>query len=463
MNKLTAIKDKIKDIFNQVKDRIPDFSDLPKLSELPRRFVPMGHDISVSKRSIYLVWYSAGAIFILLIWAAFAELDQTARGIGQVVPSQRVQLIQNLEGGIIEEVPVREGQVIEKNDIVMRIDNESAGSQYREALLRILEHEASIARIEALISDAEVKYPESVLAEPELVKRQDALLRADKAKRNAELDVLALQVEARERELAEQEETKAQSLTSLSLTQKQRDLALPALKAKAYSEIQFLDIEQRLQDTKASLARLEHSIPRAQAEAREAEERLRLRKAEIETEYQIQLNELQIKLLSLRELITAGDDKVRRTEMRSPVRGVIKAIYANTVGGVVAPGATVMEIVPLDDSLIIEAKFSPADIAFLYPGQKAQVRLTAYDFSVYGALEANVEHISADTLQNQQGDTFYKVKERTKNAHLTHEGEDLPIRAGMMAEVDILTGKKTILDYILKPLLKTQQRALRER
>ncbi len=431
--------------------------------KLPLRFEPQGHDKNISSKSVRLVWFSAISVLILLIWAALAEIDQTARGIGQVVPSQRVQLIQNLEGGIIQEVPVREGQIIEKDAVVMRIDNESAGSQYREALIRILEHEASIARLEALINDIDVVYPASVLADPNLIKRQDALLRAATTQRNAELDVLSLQVEARKRELAEREEAKKQSLATLALIEKQRDLALPALKLKAYSEIQFLDIEQRLQETKANLAGLEHSIPRTQAEVQEAEERLRLREAELESQYQEELNQAQMQLLSLRELITAGDDKVRRTEMRSPVRGIIKAIYSSTVGGVVAPGATVMEIVPLDDSLIIEARFNPADIAFLYPGQKATVRLTAYDFSIYGGLEASVEHISADTLENQQGDTFYKVKVRTTHAHLSHAGENLPIMAGMMAEVDILTGKKTILNYLLKPILKAQQRALRER
>ncbi len=426
-------------------------------------FAAQGLDKNVSKNSVRLVWYSAACVLILLIWAAFAEIDKTARGIGQVVPSQRVQLIQNLEGGIIQEVPVREGQIIDKDSIVMRIENESAGSQYREALVRILEHEATIARLEALIADKEVQYPASVMAEPKLITRQNALLRADRTQRNAELDVLALQVEAKKRELAEKKEMKTQSLASLALMQKQVDLALPALKTKAYSELQFLDLQQRLQTIKSDLAALEHSIPRLEAETKEAEERLRLRKAELESEYQLELNEIQIKLLSLRELITAGDDKVRRTEMRSPVRGVVKAIYASTVGGVVAPGATVMEIVPLGDSLIIEAKFSPADIAFLYPGQESQVRLTAYDFSIYGGLKAKVETISADTLENQQGDTFYKVKVRTTDAHLAHGDENLPIMAGMMAEVDILTGKQTILNYLLKPLIKAQQRAFRER
>ncbi len=427
------------------------------------RFVPDPTERDVDKTSVRLVWFSATGVLLLFLWAAVAEIDQTARGLGQVVPSQRVQLVQNLEGGIVQEITVREGQQVEKNAIVMRIDNESADSQYREALVRSLEHEASIARFEALITGAEPQYPPSVMENPDLIHRQNALLHAAREQNTAELHVLALQVESIKRALAEQKEAQKQRRTSLALTEKERSLALPALKARAYAELDFLNIEQRLQALKADLAVFEHSIPRMETAAQEAQERLRLRKAEIQSEYRQRLNEVQVQFLSLRELITAADDKVKRTVMRSPVKGIVKAIYVNTVGGVVAPGVTVMEVVPMDDSFIIEARFSPADIAFLYPGQKALVRITAYDFSVYGGVEGKVENISADTLQNKQGDTYYQVKVRTNSTHMRHGGENLPILVGMMAEVDILTGKKTILDYLLKPLLKAQQRALRER
>ncbi len=426
-------------------------------------FVPDSSERDVSATSIRLVWFSAAAIVVLVIWAAFANIDQIARGIGQVVPSQRIQLIQNLEGGIVQDILAREGQTVEKGTVVLRIDNETADSQYREAQVRSLELEASIARLEALIHGGEPQYSPDVLKESALMQRQTDMLRATRRQNTSELDVLSLRADAINREVAELKEVKTQSTTALALVQRQRDLALPALKSKAYSEVQFLDIEQRLQGIKTELASLAHSIPRMETTAKEAAEQVRLRKAEYESQYRRELNEAQVQLLSLRELITAGGDKVQRTEMRSPVNGIIKAIYANTVGGVVAPGATVMEIVPLDDTLIIEARFNPADIAFLYPGQKALVRVTAYDFSVYGGMEARVENISADTLQDQQGNTYYKVKVRTEKAHLRHGEEDLPIIPGMQAEVDILTGKKTILDYLLKPLLKAQQRAFREK
>ncbi len=432
-------------------------------SKLFGSFEPDSKEKDVSKRSVLLLWLTAISLVIFIAWASFSELDQTARGLGQVIPSQRIQQIQNLEGGIVQEISVQEGQLVEKDEVVMRIDNEAAGSQYRENLIRSIEYEASIARLEALINNSNPIYSPQVLEFPELVQRQNDMLNIGKRKQESELQVLALQSDTRKREAAEQKENKKQLLQSLALIEKQRSLALAALKAKAYSELDFLEIEQKIQSINAELAALDHSIPRLEVAAIEAEERQNLRKAELEALARTELNEIQIQLLSLKELLTAGGDRVKRTEMRSPVKGIVNSILANTVGGVVAPGATVMEIVPLDDTLIIEAKFSPADIAFIYPGQKAKVRLTAYDFSIYGGIEATVENIGADTLQNQQGETFYQVKIVTSNSYRNDQNEELPIMAGMTAEVDIITGKKSIMDYLLKPLFKAQQRAFRER
>ncbi len=455
-------KKPIKNIFESTKQALGQ-----KKALLALPFISKVDDIEekqVSLSSIRLVWFSCLAVVLLLLWASFAYVDQIARGMGQVVPSQKVQLMQNLEGGIVQEISVREGQIVEQNDVIMRIDNELAGSQYREGLIRILELEANMSMLEALLSqEDEIKFTEKVLENRELMQRQSEMLLSIVKQSEAEAKVLLLQAQTSLSKAEEQKEAQKQLQASLKLVEKQRDLALKALKADAFPELQYLDIEQELQSLKADLAGLEHSIPRLEAEAREAEQRLNVHKAELENKYRKELNEDKLQYLSLTELLSAGDDKVKRTEMRSPVRGIVKAIYAHTVGGVVAPGATVMEIVPLDDSLIIEAKFSPADIAFLYPGQKANVRVTAYDFSVYGGLEATVDTISADTLQNQQGETFYKVSLLTKTSHLEHSGEELPIMAGMITEVDVLIGKKTIMDYLLKPLLKAQQRAFRER
>ena len=433
----------------------PDVRHSPLRRAAARRFA--------TGRSARLVWLTALVLVVLLFWGGWAELDEQVRGSGQVVPSQRVQLIQNLEGGIVQSLPVREGQIVKQDDVVARIDNETAGSQYREALARSLEYQASIARLEALIADNAPQYPPEALAEPEVVRRQNDMLNTARIQNQAELRVLESQYESRLREAEEQEERRRQLKPSLDLAERQRNLAKEAVQVKAYSALDFLNIEQRLQGLKAELAGLDHSIPRLHTAAREAAERSALRQAELKSQYAKELNDTQTKLLSLRQLLSAGTDRVQRTEMRSPVHGVVKRINAHTVGGVLAPGATLMEIVPLDDSLIIEARFSPTDIAFIYPGQPATVRLSAYDFSIYGGLEAVVEQISADTLEGRQGEYFYQVKVRTTRNNLIYHGKDLPILVGMQAEVGVITGKKTVLDYLLKPLLKAQQRALRER
>lgn len=285
-------------------------------------------------------------------------------------------------------------------------------------------------------------YPPEVLAQPEIVRRHNNILQATRIQIRSKLHVLELQAEAHERDAAEQEERKTQLTTSLDIALRQRALAEKALKEKAYSALEFLNLEQRVQGLKTDIAALKHSIPRLHIEAREMQERLAQRKAELTVQYNEEIGDIQANLFSLRELLKAGIDKVQRTEMRSPVRDIVKRIHNTTVGGVIAPGATLMEIVPLDDSLIIEARFSPADIAFLYPGLKAIVRLTAYDFSIYGSMDAKVEQISADTLENNQGMIFYIVKIRTDRSSLYNQGRELPIMAGMQAEVDILTGKK---------------------
>lgn len=412
---------------------------------------------------VMLTWLCCGTVLLFCLWAVWANLDEVARGGGQVVPSQRVQQIQNLEGGILQAVMVHEGQVVEQGDLLARLDNETAGSQYREALARSVEHEAAIARLEALIAGGEPDYPPSVRAEPEMVRRQNDILAATRAQINSELQVLQAQHEGKLKEAEEQEERRRQLTTQLALADKQVNLARPAMQARAFSALEFVNLEQKAQALKTELAGLDISIPRVRLAVREAEERLALRHAEMVTQSRKEMNEIQTRLLSLRELLTAGSDKVLRTEVRSPVRGTVKKIHITTVGGVIAPGATIMEVVPLDDTLIVEARFSPADIAFLYPGQAAVVRLSAYDFAIYGGLEAVVDQISADTLEGKQGEFFYQVKLRTTQKSLEHKGAKLPILVGMMAEVDVLTGKKSVMDYLLKPLLKARQRALTER
>ncbi len=411
-----------------------------------------------------LLFGVCGVFAALLVWAGLADLEEAARGTGQVIPSQRVQQIQNLEGGILRELFVREGQEVEKDAPLARIDNEQAAGALRDAVQRSLDLTAAIARLRAEISGNGPQWPAEMLEKnPDVIRRHQDLLDGHRRQDEAEFRALEAQRELRVQELAEQRAKKKAVENALQLAVRQRNLVRPLLATKSYSEVDFLNLEQRVSALQGELAGLEAGIPKSEAALREAEERLTLRKAELDNQDLTEINRGEVELAGLRELIASGGDRVTRTELRAPVRAVVKRILITTPGGVIRPGEVVMDLVPLDDTLLVEARISPQDIAFIYPGQRAVIRLSAYDFAIYGALDAVVEQVGADTVEGRNGDVFYPVKLRTKEAGLKHKGETLPILPGMVATVDIITGKKTVLDYLLKPILKARQTALRER
>lgn len=411
------------------------------------------------------VLYAVCLTFVVLLgWAALAEVDEVARGTGQVIPSQRVQQIQNLEGGILRELMVAEGHIVEKDALLARIDNEQAGSVLRDAQYKSLDLRAAIARLRAEISGAEPDWPQEVRERaPDIIARHEELLAGHRRQDAAGLRALDAQLELRQQELAEQTTRRKGLESALALAVRQRNLVRPLLATRSYSEVEYLNLEQRVSGLQGDLDTLAATIPRLEAAVREAEERLNLRRAELASEDLAESTRAEVELASLRELIISGGDRVTRTDVRSPVRGTVKRIHITTQGGVIRPGEAIMDVVPVDDTLVIEARISPQDVAFIYPGQRAVVRLSAYDFGIYGALEATVEQISADTLEGKGGEVYYLVKLRTKDTALRHKDAHLPILPGMVATVDVITGKKTVLDYLLKPILKARQTALRER
>ncbi len=412
-------------------------------------------------------WLLLGAcstFFVLLLWAALADIDEMVRSVGQVTPAQRVQHIQNLEGGILREVLVREGQHVEKDDLLLRIDNEQAGSVYRDAVTKSLDLKAAIARVEAELAGADPNYPPEVLEQaPDSVKRQNDLLASHRRQDEAEIRALQAKRELYLQEIEEQLSKQRTATASLALAVKQRDLARPLMSSRSMSSLDFMNLEQRVLTLQGELNVLESTIPKSRAAVREVEERLTLRKAELDAEDLAEINRYQIELNSMRELMVSGGDRVTRTEVRSPVRGTVKRINISTVGGVIMPGEVIMEVVPSDSSLIVEARVSPQDIAFIYEGQPARVKLSAYDSAIYGAMDAIVEQISADSIEGKAGEYYYLVKLRTGSNTLLHNGKELPIIPGMLATIDFITGKKTVLDYLLKPILRAQQNAMRER
>lgn len=416
----------------------------------------------------------------LLIWAAFAKIDEVTHAEGSVVGSQRTQTIQNLEGGILRAVLVHEGQIVDKGDVLAQLDNELAESSYRDAVNKAMENSMAIMRLEAEIKGERPVFPEDLqiwatnlighgvdentLARArQIVSDQSNAWQSRQDQLNAEIEVLKSQYEQRRRDVEEQSARKAQLDGSLALSIEQRDTAHALVQRNNFSRMEYLGLQQKVVELQGQINVLAATIPKAQAAAEESLQRIASRRAEQAAAVTEEINKRRLELNSLRETLSAGSDRVTRTELRTPVRGTVRQIYINTVGGVVKPGEPIMDIVPLDDTLLVEAKVSPKDVAFLRPGQDVMVKVSAYDFSIYGGLEGKLESISADTIEDKKGNYHYLVKVRTQKTSITYHNEVLPIIPGMIVTADILIGKKTVLDYLLKPILKAKQNALRER
>jgi membrane fusion protein, adhesin transport system len=406
----------------------------------------------------------AALVAIFVLWASFATLDEVTRGDGQVIPSSRIQVVQNLEGGILSDIAVREGAIVQKGDVLLRIDNSAAQSNYRDARSQYLTHLAAIARLEAEVNDKAVQWPKEIAAEsPETIADQRRLYDNRKNQLAAQLSAMKSQVDQRRQEIAELRGRETQLRRNLKLATQQRDIAKPLATQGIYPRVDFLKLERDVSTLEGDLQATELGLPRTENALREAQSRVTEQEAAFRSQAAEELNKRRQEAQSLYQAITTGYDRVNRTEVRSPVRGTVKQIRQTTVGGVIKPGEDILEIVPLDDTLLIEARVRPADIAFLRPGQPAMVKITAYDFSVYGGLKAKLEEISADTIKDDKGESFFRIRLRTNVNTLTQNGQPLPIIPGMTASVDILTGEKTVMDYLLKPILRIRDRALRER
>ncbi len=422
----------------------------------------------------------AAMLLCLLVWAAFANVDEVTHAEGSVVGSQRTQTIQNLEGGILRAVQVHEGQIVEKGEVLAQLDNEMAESAYRDAVNKAMENSLAILRLEAELKGQQPVFPEDMAAwAAQLVGRQvdgDVLARARQITRDqtnawnsrqeqlrAEIEVLRSQYVQRTHDVEEQTARKLQLDRSLALSMEQRDTAYALVQRHNFSKMEYLGLQQRVVELQGQIDALAAAIPKAQAAAEESQQRIASRQAEQAAAITEEINKRRQDLNSLRESLSAGRDRVTRTELRAPVRSTVKQIYITTVGGVVKPGEPIMDLVPLDDTLLVEARVRPQDVAFLRPGQEVMVKVSAYDFSIYGGLEGKLESISADTIEDKRGDHYYLVKVRTRKNAIAYHNQLLPIIPGMVVTADILIGKKTVLDYLLKPILKAKQNALRER
>lgn len=397
-------------------------------------------------------------------WAAFAEIEEATRGEGRVIPASKIQIVQNLEGGIIREISVREGDRVEAGDVILRIDPTQADASYAETNERILGMRALSVRLEAELTGKPLEFPAELEKEaPALVARHRRTHQARSKEFDAAIAGLESLLKQREQELVELEAKVDNLSKALEIAEAQSEILAPLAKSRAASRSELLAADARVNDTRGQLMAARLAIPRVRAQAEEVRQRRAEKLSSTRADALEKLNEARVEISALEEVTRRSADKLARTVVRAPATGIVKTVNVTTIGQVVQPGSDLIEIVPLNDSLLIEARIRPQDIAFLRPGQPARVKLTAYDFALYGGLDGEVEQIGADSVTNDRGETYYLIRVRTDGSKLQHGGRDLPVIPGMVAEVDVLTGQKTVMAYLTKPLTRMRHEALRER
>jgi len=427
-------------------------------------------DLRTPRTSRIVLFAAAGLMATFLVWAHFAVLDEVKRGNGKVVPSQQTQVVQSLEGGIIAELLVQEGAIVDKDQPLARIEDTTFASQFVEIRERRGAAGARVIRLEA-----ETKGLKSVVFSDDLIKANPRAVDAEKGVFDAhmrkiaqDIDVISQQENQKEKEIDELKASATRFSQTLDLLNRETELTRKLYQQKVVPEIEMLRADRQATDMKGQLAVAQATIVKTQAAVEEAHSRLLNVTTAFRAQAEDDLAKSRGDLAVLDENIKSAQDRVRRTELRSPVHGIVNKLNVNTIGAVVAPGASLMEIVPLDDTLLVEGRIRPQDIAFIRPGHEAVVKISAYDSSVYGSLHGKVERISADTItddkgdKNERGETFYRVMVRTEKNHLGTDEHPLPIMPGMVATVEILTGRKSVLDYLIKPARTLRDEALRE-
>ncbi|AUG38450.1 MULTISPECIES: HlyD family type I secretion periplasmic adaptor subunit [Pseudomonas] len=411
------------------------------------------------------IWGIIGFFLFLLLWANFAVIDEVTKGEGKAIPSSKVQKIQNLEGGIVSELFVKEGQIVEAGAPLIRLDDTRFKSNVGETEADRLSMLLRVERLSAEIDNRELNFPADALeAAPGQAASEKSLYESRRQQLHDEVGGLQEQLIQKQQELREFTSKQAQYRQQLGLQRQEIAMSEPLVAQGAVSPVEVLRLKRAEVETRGQLDATTLAIPRAESAIKEVQRKIDETRGKFRSEALTQLNEARTELNKASATGKALEDRVSRTLVTSPVRGIVKQLMVNTIGGVIQPGSDMVEIVPLDDTLLVEAKIRPQDIAFLHPGQEAVVKFTAYDYTIYGGLKAKLEQIGADTITDEdKKTTYYVIKLRTDRSHLGTDEKPLLIIPGMVASVDIITGKKSVLSYLLKPIIRARAEALHER
>ena len=399
-----------------------------------------------------------------IAWLNWAKIDVVIRGSGKVSPASQVQNIQSLEGGIIEEILVREGQQVTSGQSLIKISDVAFSSSFEENRLLYLELLARASRLNAEAFDREFKPDPEVDSEsPQLNKSELSLFNSNRQQLKETLAILEERINQQQSALREAESKQKQLNKKLELVKKEITIKKPLKDRGIISEVEFLQLQQREAEFEGEIEAVKLSAPRIKSTIDEARFSKQKERLDFQNKAKKELNEVNAEIGRIRETQTALQDRVKRTTLRSPVNGIVQRLFVNTIGGVISPGSNILDIVPQEDSLLVELKIKPADIAYVHVGQFARLKFSAYDFAIHGSLQGIVTFVSADTITNEDGESFFVVRVKPGKSFLGASSGELPIKIGMTAEADIITDKKTILSYLTEPVHRGIDKALRER
>lgn len=444
----------------------------PALPLLPPAWRPeeLAADDGGLKRSPHWLLAAIVGFFVIAIaWAWLAQIDEIARGEAKVITASQTQYVQNLEGGIIEKVLVQEGDLVKKDQVLFQLDGVRFASAYREGQQGELGLRAKVARLTAEVQGTPLQMPADVRkSAPALADNEAAVHRArlgDLAGKNA---VLREQLAQRTQEVVELQSRRDRTQEQLEILRREIAITAPMVKEGAVSEVELLRLQRESTRIRTDLDAATLAIPRARSAIEEARRKIQDNDSQFRSQAAGELSAARSELAKVAEAVPGLEDRMARTLVRSPVNGVVKTIANKTPGGVVQPGTTMAEIVAVEDSLLVEARIRPQDIAFVSVGQKATVKFATYDYSVYGGVDGRLVYLSADSIQpqaqpGQSPEPYYVAHVRTLKPGVEYRGKLLPVIPGMTGQVDVLTGRRSVLHFLLKPINKTLQRALTER
>lgn len=417
-----------------------------------------------SKASHFMLLTVTSLVAAFLIWSSLSEIEEMTHGSGQVVPTQEIQVVQSLEGGILTELLVREGQRVEKDQVLMKVNDVAFASEERGTEARTLALKAKKARLDAEAAGKNFTAPKEVSEKfPDIARNEEALYQSRQQELNNAKSILDNKISTAQAEMREVQAKINRLNDSLGSLNKELVITKKMVEKKAVPELEAIRLNREISDVSGQIRETTQRKSGLEAELRGAQRERADREDKFKSQVLGELNDIESQISQLSESLNAIGERVDRAEIKSPVAGIVNKIAIKTIGGVIEPAKQLMEIVPLDDDLKIIARVSPQEIAFLRPDQEANIKISAYDSQRYGALKGKLVRIGANSMNDKDGNVLFEIELTADKNYLGSEENPLPITPGMVAQVEIITGKRTILSYLSKPVLRAKDKALTER